>query len=85
MRNKRKSDYLFCLVPDVRVPQELLRSCGQVEFESEAKHFIHSPQEVQAALDLPLNLGSETRWNRIDIIHLDFGCKLVVDEIIKYK
>lgn len=76
-RHKRPPDYLFCLVPDVRVPQELLWSCGQVEFESEAKHLIHSSQEVQAALDLLLNLGSKTKCNRIYIIHLDLAASLI--------
>lgn len=60
-QTKRKADYLFSLLPDVWVPQELLWSCGQVEFETEAKHIIHSPQEVQAALDLLLNLGSKNK------------------------
>lgn len=56
---KKNSDYLFCLFPDSRVSQEFLWSCGKVEFESEAKHFIHSAQEVQTTLNLLLNLGSK--------------------------
>lgn len=80
----REPHYPFCLVPDVWVTQELFWSCGQVEFEGEAKHAIHSPQEVQAALNLLLNLRSETKGNRICIIHLDFCFKLgIADMVLK--
>lgn len=52
----KRNYYLFCLVPDLRLSKKLFWSCRQVELESKAKHFIHRPQEVQAALYLPLNL-----------------------------
>lgn len=83
-KNKKRSDYFFCLVPDVWVPEELLRSGGQVEFESEAKHIIHGTQEVQAALDLLLNLGSKTRCNRICIICLDMAACIIPGVIIDF-
>lgn len=54
-------DYLLCLVPDIRVSQELLWSGGQVEFEGKAKNIVHSAQEVQATLDLLFNLRSNRK------------------------
>lgn len=59
--NKRRPSHLLSLVPDIWVPQELLWSGGQVEFEGEAEDVVHSAQEVQAALDLPLNLGNKKK------------------------
>lgn len=57
----KECDHLLCLVPDLRVPQELLWSGGQVEFEGEAENIVHSAQEVQAPLDLLFNLRSNTK------------------------
>lgn len=82
MNEKSCSDYLLCLVPDLWIPQELLWSCGEIEFESEAKHIIHSTQEVQAALDLLLNLRSKTKCNRIFFIHLDMAANFISGVII---
>jgi len=48
--------FLLCLVPELRLSKELLWPRGQVEFECESKHIVHSPQEVQAAFDLILDL-----------------------------
>lgn len=76
-RNKRASDYLFCLFPDLRLSQVLLWSCGEVEFEREAKHVVDSAQEVQAAFDLFLNLGSKTKCKRTSIISFDIATRLI--------
>lgn len=62
---KRKCDYLLCLVPHIHVPQELLGPGGQVELEGEAEHFVNGAQEVQAALDLLLDLEGDTHTHTI--------------------
>lgn len=66
------SDHLLCLVPDIRVPQELLWSGGQVEFEGEAENIVHRAQEVQAALDLLFNLRNKRKdcWDRTINTHV---------------
>lgn len=56
-RTLTRSHYLLSLVPHFWLSQELLGPGGQVEFEGEAKHVVHSSQEVQAAFDLRLDLG----------------------------
>lgn len=73
------SDYLLSLVPHFWVSQELFGSCGQVEFESEAKHVVHSSQEVQAAFNLLLDLESDGIKQNMD--HLS---GLGLDNITKH-
>lgn len=54
------------MLPDGRVPQELLWPGGEVEFERESEDLVHGAQEVQAALDflLDLGVGAKTRHVR---------------------
>lgn len=70
------------MVPDLWVSQELLWSRGKVEFKSEAKDIINSPQEVQASLDLGLNLRSvikerKQKSNSVCIIYLDMATNVI--------
>lgn len=48
--------HLFCLVPHGDVAQVLLWASGEVKLEGESKHIVNTPQEVEAAFHLWLDL-----------------------------
>ena len=48
--------HLFRLVPHSHFTQELLRAGGQLEVKGEAEDAVDTPQEIQTALDLLLDL-----------------------------
>ena len=59
-RYTERSAHLLRLVPDLWLPQELLGPGAELQLEGEPKHVVHGAQEVQAALDLLLDLRTKS-------------------------
>ena len=53
---QRLSQCFFGVVPQLKIPQVLLRACGQFDRPFEAKQAVDVPDELQAVLDFLLNL-----------------------------
>ncbi len=48
--------HLFRVVPDLYLPQEALRAGGQLQVELQPEGAVHVVEEVQATVDLALDL-----------------------------